>query len=280
MNDLQNIETFAEVAGQLSFAGAARRLGLPPSTVTSRVRALEQSLGVRLLDRTTRSTALTAEGAVFLERCQRALTEIEAARSLVSADVSASGPVRLSVPTALPMDRLARLIRDFLARHPKIHVDITVEDRATDFVRDGIDVALRGHRPGGADLIARLLSQMPVHLVAPPGRLRDESLPILGPLTRHLNSSTLPGQAHCESFALARELTLAGAARACLPLSLCEQDAKTGSVEIAPPPPGVESQLGLYLVYQDRRHQPQRVRLFIDALVAEFSSPSEPAQSR
>ena len=73
---------------------------------------------------------------------------------------------------------------------------------------------------------------------------------------------------------------LVGAARACLPLSLCEQDAKTGSVEIAPPPPGVESQLGLYLVYQDRRHQPQRVRLFIDALVAEFSSPSEPAQSR
>ena len=126
MNDLQNIETFAEVAGQLSFAGAARRLGLPPSTVTSRVRALEQSLGVRLLDRTTRSTALTAEGAVFLERCQRALAEIEAARSLVSADVSASGPVRLSVPTALPMDRLARITRDFLARQACTHVKVPV----------------------------------------------------------------------------------------------------------------------------------------------------------
>lgn len=272
MNDLQNIETFAEVATQLSFAAAARRLGLPPSTVTSRIRALEQSLGVRLLDRTTRSTALTAEGALFLDRCRLALSEIETARALVSSTQSASGPVRLSVPTALPMDRLAQVTARVLDRHPNIHIDITVEDRPTDFVQDGVDIALRGNRPGSANLIARLLSQMPVRLVAPPGRLQDETLPVLGPLSRHLPMPRRAGRAYCESFSLARHLALAGVARACLPLSLCEEDGRTGALELGPPPAGVEAQLGLYLVYQDRRHVPQRVRLVMDALIEAFSA--------
>ncbi|NVK13697.1 MAG: LysR family transcriptional regulator [Rhodobacteraceae bacterium] len=279
MSSLQNIETFAEVATCLSFAEAARRLKLPPSTVTSRVRALEESLGVRLLDRTTRRAALTAEGAVFLERCQSALTEIEDAMALVSPESSASGLVRLSVPAAFPMAQLAGHIRRFLEQNPQASLQVSVDDRPADFVRDGIDLALRGSRPGSEGLITRLLSRTPVVLAAPPGRLDDASLPVLGPLARGLGRPRDPGRAYCESFELARQLVLAGIARACLPLKTCEADSRDGTLELAPPPDGVESTLALYLVYQDRRHLPQRVRLLKDFLIETLSKTNAPADS-
>ncbi|MFW8634453.1 LysR family transcriptional regulator [Cribrihabitans pelagius] len=271
MSRLETIETFAEVASQLSFAKAARRLRLPPSTVTTRVRALEDSLGVRLLTRTTRSVALTPEGAVFLERCRIALDEIEAARSLVSAGGSARGPVRVSIPTAFPMAQFAALSRRFLARHPEISLDIAVSDQPADFVADGIDVALRGNRPGGPGLIARELLRTPVVLAAPPGRLEDPALPVLGPLAGPLQQPLRPGSVRCESFDLTLQLVLEGLARACLPLQVCETDVRRGALDCGPAPEGATQSLALYLVYQDRRHQPQRVRLFINHLVEELA---------
>lgn len=266
MSQLHHIETFVEVASQLSFAGAARRLGLPRSTVTTRIRALEDSLGVRLLERTTRNVALTAEGAIYLDSCRTALEELEAGRDQVSTQGGQSGTVRLSVPVAFPMTLLADMCRRFLKTHPQISLDISVEDEPVDFVRDQIDLALRGNHPGSDDTIARLLSLTPVALAAPKGRLADDSLPVLGPLARHLTQKPRPGTARCDSFALARELTLAGVARACLPLPMCAgTDLDLGAV-----PQGVPGELALYLVYHDRRHLPRRVRLFMDFLIAEY----------
>ncbi|WP_411351229.1 LysR family transcriptional regulator [Leisingera aquaemixtae] len=272
MSTLQTIETFAEVASQLSFAKAARRLGLPPSTVTSRVRALEDSLGVRLLERTTRRVALTPEGSVFLERCRAGLAEIEAARTLVSTTGSAEGTVRISVPSAFPKARLAGLCRRFLDLHPRVSLDVTVSDEPADFLRDAVDVALRGNRPGSSGVIARLLSRTPVVLAAPPGRAGDHSLPILGPLARHLSSAPQPGRVYCHSLELAHELVLAGLARACLPEPLCTASAARGDLELGPLPEGVPESLALYLVYQDRRHLPQRVRLLMDFLTGELAA--------
>ncbi|MBQ4805982.1 LysR family transcriptional regulator [Phaeobacter sp. HS012] len=272
MDRLQNIETFAEVADQLSFAAAARRLGLPASTVTSRIRTLEQSLGVRLLDRTTRRVALTPAGALFLDRCRRALDEIDAARDLVAAEAKASGLLRLSVPTALPMAPLAALTSAFLRDYPQISINITVDDTPADFIADGIDLALRGNRPGSDSLIARVLSQTPVVLAAAPGQLANEDLPILGPLARHLTDRRADSRITCESFALALELVRSGAARGCFPRPMCDADYAAGQLDLAPPPTGVETQLTLYLVYPDRRPLPQRLRLFIDRLVAAYTS--------
>lgn len=270
MSQLQHIGTFVEVATQLSFAAAARRLGLPPSTVTTRIRALEERLGVRLLERTTRSVALTAEGALYLDSCQQALRALAAGEERVSAAGSAAGPVRLSVPVAFPMAPLARLCRRFLQEHPQVTLDISVDDQPVDFVRDHIDLALRGNRPGSGGTIARLLSRTPVVMAAPPGRLDDASLPVLGPLARHLPRTDQPGTARCASFALALELAREGIARACLPAPMCA----ASGLELGPPPDGVPETLALYLVYHDRRHLPRRVRLLMDFLIREYSAPA------
>lgn len=270
MSNLQHIETFIEVSSRLSFARAAESLRLPASTATSRVRALEDSIGVRLLERTTRSVSLTPEGAVFLDRCKAGLEQIEAARALISPDNRASGLIRLSVPSAFPKNQLADLCRRFLEQHPLISLDVSVSDEPADFIRDGIDLALRGNTPGGNDVIARLLSRTQVVLASPLGRADDNSLPVLGPLTRHLSRSPEPGQIHCQSFELAYELALAGIARACLPLPMCKDNVDSGVIETGRLPKGVPNSLALYLVYQDRRHQPRRIRLLIDFLIAEL----------
>lgn len=267
MSQLQHIETFVEVATQLSFAAAARRLGIPPSTVTTRVRALEDSLGVRLLERSTRNVALTSEGAIYLDSCRTALDALATGQEQISATSSLSGPLRLSVPVAFPMAQLADLCRRFLQAYPQVTLNISVEDTPVDFVRDNVDLALRGNHPGGDGTIARLLTRTPVVLAALPGRLSDESLPILGPLARHLPSPDLPGTARCTSFALALELVALGMARACLPTSLCDGR----GLELGPVPQGVPETLALYLVYHDRRHLPRRVRSFMDFLIAEFA---------
>lgn len=274
MSQLHHIETFVEVASQLSFAAAARRLGLPPSTVTTRVRTLEDTLGVRLLERSTRNVALTSEGAIYLESCRNALEELEAGRDRVSAAGSQSGTVRLSVPAAFPMPHLADMCSRFLQAHPKISLDISVDDQPVDFVRDQMDLALRGNHPGGDDTIARLLSQTPVILAAPKGRLADDSLPVLGPLARHLPQPPRPGTARCDSFALALELTLAGLARACLPRPMCQGF----GLDLGRVPQGVPSELDLYLVYHDRRHLPRRVRLFMDFLIEEYTLNTNPGR--
>lgn len=274
MSQLHHIETFVEVASQLSFAAAARRLGLPPSTVTTRIRTLEDSLGVRLLERTTRNVALTFEGAIYLESCRNALGELEAGYERVSASGSQSGTVRLSVPAAFPMSQLADMCRRFLDAHPQISLDVSVDDQPVDFVRDQMDLALRGNHPGSDATIARLLSQTPVVLAAPKGRLTDNHLPVLGPLARHLPRSPRAGTAYCDSFDLAHELTRAGLARACLPRPMCDEN----ELDLGKVPQGVPSELALYLVYHDRRHLPQRVRLFMDFLIEEYADNNAPTR--
>mgnify|MGYP000403935685 CR=1 FL=1 len=270
MSDLRNIETFVEVADRLSFADAARRLGVPPSTVTTRVRALETELGVRLLERSTRSVALTAEGAIFVEKCRRALAEISEARALVGSAQEAEGLVRVSIPTAFPKEQFAALVGRFRDQYPGITVQITVDDRPASFVRDGVDLALRGRQPGGDGIVARKLSDIPVVFAAPPGRARDETLPVLRPLSRPHHGRGAGEGIITHSMELVRAFALAGRARAYLPLPLCRDAIAAGQLETGEGPDGEVPPLSLFLVYQGRHHQPQRVRLFKDFLIAEL----------
>ncbi|MGC9368016.1 MAG: LysR family transcriptional regulator [Paracoccaceae bacterium] len=272
MENLRNIGTFVEVADRLSFADAARRLGVPPSTVTTRVRALEAELGVRLLERSTRSVALTAEGAIFVEKCRRALAEIAEARALVGSAQEAEGLVRVSIPTAFPKEQFAILVGRFRDQNPGITIQITVDDRPASFVRDGVDLALRGRKPGGGGVVARKLCDIPVVFAAPAGRAQDEALPVLRPLSRPHHGRGAGEGIVTHSMELVRAFVLVGRARAYLPLPLCREAIASGQIETAPGPDGVAPPLPLFLVYQDRRHQPLRVRLFKDFLVAELAS--------
>ena len=146
-NPSQEMGVFERVVERGSFAGAAQDVGLSPSAVSKLITRLEQRLGVRLITRTTRRLALTAEGETYLRRSREILGAIDAAESeIASARVSPRGLLRVLAPPVLAVDHLAPALPAFLARHPRILFDLLVSNRAVDLVGENVDVALRtGH---------------------------------------------------------------------------------------------------------------------------------------
>ena len=135
---------FQRVAERGSFAGAAEDAGLSPSAVAKLITRLEQRLGVRLINRTTRRLALTAEGEIYLDRVHEILAAIEAAESeIVSARASPRGHLRVHTFPVIAADELAPALPDFLARYPHITFDFMVTNRIVDLVGENVDVSLR-----------------------------------------------------------------------------------------------------------------------------------------
>lgn len=275
VSDLRTLETFVEVVDRLSFADAARRLGVPPSTVTTRIKALETQLGVRLLERSTRKVAPTAEGQSYAQSCRHALEALAQGREALGAAREASGLVRVSIPVAFPADRFAALVGDFRRQWPDISVQVFVEDRTVSFVEEGIDLALRGRAPGGNGLIARRLNTEEVVFVAPPGRQNDSTLPILRPLSRRAADQANLGVS-TRSFALAVAFVSQGQARAYLPRQVCQDALNRGSIERGAGPDPAPAPLSLYLVYQDLKLLTKRVELFKAHLIQQLSGPVQP----
>ena len=136
--------TFQRVAERGSFAGAAEDVDLSPSAVAKLITRLEQRLGVRLINRTTRRLALTAEGEIYLDRVYEILAAIEAAESeIVSARASPRGHLRVHAFPVIAADELAPALPDFLARYPHITFDFMVTNRSVDLVGENVDVSLR-----------------------------------------------------------------------------------------------------------------------------------------
>ncbi|AGP38568.1 hypothetical protein BE04_43470 [Sorangium cellulosum] len=135
MIDLNEMVCFAHVVDQGSFAAAARRLRIPPSTMSRTIAALERRLGARLLERTTRKLRLTDAGAQYHERCRRIVAEAEEADRLMEARASrAQGTVRVSVPEAFVERLLAPAVTRLLATYPDVRVECLTDDRYVDLV--------------------------------------------------------------------------------------------------------------------------------------------------
>ncbi|PYE21529.1 LysR substrate binding domain-containing protein [Paraburkholderia silvatlantica] len=150
---------FVAVVDSGSFAAAARELGLPRSTVSARVAALEARLGVRLLRRSTRQLALTEDGEVWYARVGGAIATLRDAEHRGLAEgATLSGMIRLSVPLDFPDVVLADAIAAFLGEHPRVRVDVHVSNDVVDFVSDRFDLAIRGGKPGGNDAVARRIA--------------------------------------------------------------------------------------------------------------------------
>jgi DNA-binding transcriptional LysR family regulator len=136
---------FERVIERGSFASAAEDAGLSPSAVAKLITRLERRLGVRLINRTTRRLALTAEGEIYLERSRDILEAIEAAESEISsARVSPHGHLRVPAFPSFAVDKLAPILPDFLARYPKITIDFLLTNRFVDVIGENVDVAFRG----------------------------------------------------------------------------------------------------------------------------------------
>jgi len=160
------------------FSPAARELGLTPSAVSKLVTRLEDRLGVRLLDRTTRRLALTPEGEAYFHRSQRILSDIaEAEDEVASFRGEPRGLLRVNVGTAFGMHQLVPALPEFLARHPEMRVELTVTDRVVDLIEEGADIAIRLGALGDSSLVARKICELERVVCASPAYLRRHGTP-------------------------------------------------------------------------------------------------------
>jgi DNA-binding transcriptional LysR family regulator len=180
--DLNDYIYFAEVVAHGGFAPAGRSLRQPKSKLSRRVAGLEARLGVRLIERSTRRFRVTEVGQAFYERCRAIMLEAEQAEAVVAqAQAEPHGRVRFSCPTGL-VETLSASLPDFLARHPKVHLQVIAIDRAVDLIAERIDVALRVRTAltSDAELTMRSLGRSRRILVASPAFANGVSTDIAG----------------------------------------------------------------------------------------------------
>lgn len=210
-----------------SFAAAARQLGISNAAVSKNVAGLEQALGVRLLNRTTRTLSLTEEGAAFLRQARIALDALDAAVDAIATQrLEISGPVRISSSAAFGRDHLLPALPGLLTRYPQLAVEVDFDDRVVDLVGGGYDLAIRGGHIADSALVARPICHLRMVLVASPTYLAQAGIPRSpAELTQHrlITRRFLGGKVSPWNFRDADgQITTLDVSRSCLTLSAPE----------------------------------------------------------
>jgi DNA-binding transcriptional LysR family regulator len=278
--DLNAIGTFIEVVRAGGFSAAARRLGMPRSTVSLRVRMLEASLGVRLFKRSTRAVALTEEGRALFDGADAALgTLAETVTSIAAADGELKGPIRVTAPADFPTRFLAQAIGSFRDRHPRVTFEVVLSNALLGLVSDNVDIALRIGIGNPQDAIMRTIFTAEYGLFASPGHLEQHGDPatladvktlivppreMRGFLERHVFRTAFPAEPaiQANNFLLIRDLALAGHGVGVLPLGLCTPDVEQGRLRRVLPDLTGTATMGLS--FPNRADMSERVRAFAD----------------
>ena len=178
MDASSDLRVFVRVMDRGNFSQAAKDLGLTPSAVSKLMSRLEDRLGVRLLERSTRRLVLTPEGETFLTRARRIVADIEEAEAEVARVRGAPrGKLRINSGTAFGLHQLTRAIPDFLARYPEIDIELSITDRLVDLIEEQTDIAVRsGHIPDGP-FTQRKLADLERVICAAPSYLRQRGTP-------------------------------------------------------------------------------------------------------
>jgi DNA-binding transcriptional LysR family regulator len=178
MDRIDAMQAFVAVADLQGFAPAARKLGLSPSGVTRMIAALEDRLGARLLQRTTRSVTLTDVGARYLERARRILADVEEAENSAQAErTRPSGRLVVSAPVGFGRLHVSPVMSVYLKRYPEVGAELRLTDRMINLVEDGVDIAVRiGHLPDSS-LVARHVGEMRRIVVASKDYLKQRGEP-------------------------------------------------------------------------------------------------------
>jgi DNA-binding transcriptional LysR family regulator len=294
MDKLTGMAVFARVVDAGSFTAAATQLGMSKSAVSKAIAALEDRLGARLLNRTTRRLALTEVGRAFYQRCARIVAEAEEAELAVThLQVAPRGTLRVNAPVSFGTLHLGLALADFLARYPELKVEIELTDRFVDLLEEGYDVAVRiASALPDSSLIARRITVNEAVVCASPTYWRRHGRPRAPQdLTRHacityaynpyphewafLDPDGRPltvrvdGPLHTNNGDAALHAALAGLAVVRLPRFICAPDLAAGRLEAvlddALPPPN-----GIYAIYPHSRHLSAKVRAFVDFLLERF----------
>jgi DNA-binding transcriptional LysR family regulator len=178
MDRLDAMQAFVTVADLKGFAPAARKLGLSPSGVTRLIAALENRLGARLLQRTTRSVTLTDAGARYLERARRILADVEEAEIAAEGErARPSGRLVVSAPVGFGRLHVSPVMNAYLKRHREVSAELRLQDRMVNLVEEGVDLAVRIGHLADSSLVARHVGDMRRIVVASPGYLKSRGEP-------------------------------------------------------------------------------------------------------
>lgn len=283
---------FVAVVREGGFTSAARELGLTKQSVSERVARLEERLGVRLLERTTRRVRPTDAGEAYYERCSLIAAQIEEANALVrEREAEPAGLLRISSPGLYGRRLLSPVVADYLARYPRMRVEVVLADRRVNLVEEGFHLAIRIGKLDDSTLVAARLGDGFVHCVASPAWLARRPAPSL----RTLASARCIGVRGSETWSigakrikispvlvvndleLACQAAIDGVGIARVPSLVCRDAVRTGRLEVLFPREDLPRPQPVHVVYPSRRHLPSRVRLFIDTL-ASLVAPMEPVQ--
>ncbi len=286
MAHLDDIAVFVAVVQESSFAGAAGRLRLPPTTVSRRVRQLEDRLGTRLLHRTTRSLSLTDAGRHFFETCSLALGRIQDAERIARGQQSEpSGTVRVSAPINYAASLFSDIIADFMQKTPKVKIELLLTDERLDLFRERIDVALRIGELPDSSLVARKLGTARRLYCASPAYLAARGTPVRPSDLEHhdciVSGDSVEGNVwtfrrgnvtesvHVNGRVAANVMSfcilaaVAGLGIAQLPEPMARPEIEAGRLVAVLDGYPVERG-GVYLVFPSNRHLSAAVRAFVD----------------
>ncbi len=291
LHDLNDLRLFVAVVEHGGYSAAGRALNTPKSRLSKRISQLEERLGVRLLQRTTRRFAVTEIGERFYAHCRAALDEAQAAQDVVDTlRAEPRGVVRMSCPVSLTQAVLACVLPDFLAAHPQVQVRVHASDRRVDVIGEGFDLAVRvrDKLDTDASLVLRTFGHDRVLLVAS-SRYLDaqqrpqtpealQSLPLLsmfeqeGVQTLDLYDEqgqqvalSMHARIACGDFALLQAAAVRGLGIATLPESVCAPAIARGDLEIVLPGWGMRRGV-MHFVYPSRRGQLPSVRALVEFL--------------
>jgi len=291
--DLNDILVFAKVVQAGSFTGAARDLDMPKSTVSRRVSDLEERLGARLLQRTTRKLSLTDVGRSFYQHAARVVAEAEEAeRTVNQMQAAPRGLLRVTMP--LSFGFLAPIVAAFMRRYPEVQVELFGTGRLVDLVEEGFDVAIRAGELGDSSLVARSLGTLKSYLVASPAFLRRHGTPKgpedlagfdcivfgAGPertswqLIRGGNATRVRVMARLvvNDFEFLDHAARSGLGIVILPLFRCVDDLRAKKLRRVLSEWSVR-EVPIHAVYPSTRHLSPKVRVFLDHLREQMTPP-------
>lgn len=294
MESFVGITAFVHSAEQRSYVGAARIIGVSPSAVGKAIARLEDRLGVRLFNRTTRSISLTDEGEVLYERYRRILDEMrDAEATIVRSCEQPRGRLRVSMPHIVAHHLVVPLLPDFSRRFPEIELDIDLDDRVVDLVAEGLDIVVRSGELSDARLIARYIGDQHFVVCGSPKYLERHGIPQKpSDLSKHFcirfkypSSGMLAPWAFCAPFdqlSLRKDLTFNntdaglraaqdGMGLAHLPVYVARPSMETGA--LVPVLTSFMVPFGsLALVWPTNRQLSPKVRAFVDFVVTSLAT--------
>ena len=285
MDRFGDLDVFSRVVTARSMSGAGRELGLSPAVVSKRIRRLEERLGVRLLQRTTRQLALTEAGQGFYERVVAILAAIEDAEAWAAqGSATARGLLKVTAPTSFGRLHIAPHLNRFLDANPGVTVDLTLSDAFADIVGEGFDLAIRIADLTDSSLIARRLAPAHRVLCAAPAYLAREGAPeSLADLQRHallihngaewrlegpggLETVRVSSRLRTNSSEVVREAVLAGSGIALRSTWDVGPELKSGALVRVLSDYASSRRVAVHAVYPSRRHLEYKLRAFLDFL--------------